>query len=224
MTDIELRHVEEIVIAISSAGKRIVGLTSPEGDDLVDQAAWSVAEFLARSGRSVLLIDLQQPIRESQGDAWTVSDMLARRNVIHKEQCLDVITIRPNQESRYAFADTGQLRTALEGLLDVYQFIILELGPVVAASPAKLNPIPMGAACDYLLLTCQRGSAKRSRLQSVVERLRSARCIIGGVILNEARFSSMGAEVASIVSWLLWPMPRLRRRVQNWAMNSELLN
>ena len=224
MTDIELRHIEEIVIAISSAGKRIIGLTSSEGDDLVDRVAWGVAEFLARSGRSVLLIDLQQPIRDSQADAWTVSDMLAGRNVTHKEQCLDVITITPNRQSRYVFADTGQLRTVLEGLLEVYQFIILELGPVVAVSPAKLNPLPMGAACDYLLLTCHRGSAKRSRLGSVVERLRAARCVIGGVILNEAEYSSMGAEVASIASWLLWPMPRLRRRVQDWAMTSDLLN
>ncbi|XIK03197.1 hypothetical protein ACG873_01170 (plasmid) [Mesorhizobium sp. AaZ16] len=172
----------------------------------------------------MLLIDLQQVVRDDQGAACTLSDMLADRNITHKKQGLDVITIMPNPESRYAFADTAQLRTILEGFLGAYQFILLELGPVLAVSPAKLNPLPLGGACDYLLLTCPRGSTKRSQLRSVIDKLKAARCVIGGVILNEDRYSSMGVEVAWIASWLLWPMPRLRRRVQNWAVNSELLN
>lgn len=224
MTDIEARHIEEIVIWIASAGKRVIGLTSPEGDGLVDSIAWSTAEFLARSGRSVLFIDLQQPLRESQGYAWAVSDLLSGRNIISKEQCLDVITITPNRESRYAFADTGQLRTVLESLLDVYQFIILELGPVLTFSPVKLNPLPAGAACDYLLLTCPRGSTNRAKLENVVGKLRAARCILAGIILNEAGYVSVGAEIAPITYWLFWPMPRLRRRVQRWVINSDLLN
>jgi Mrp family chromosome partitioning ATPase len=224
MTDVDLRQIEDVVIAISSAQKRIVGLTSAECDNLVGPVAWGVAEFLARSGRSVLLIDLQQLVREDQGSAFTLSDMLANRNITHKKQGLDAITITPGPESRYAFADTAQLRTILEGFLEVYQFILLELGPVLSVSPAKLNPLPLGGACDYLLLTCPRGSTKRSQLRSVVEKLRAARCIIGGIILNEDRYLSMGVEVATIASWLLWPMPRLRRRVQKWALNSDLLN
>ncbi|WP_394885682.1 tyrosine-protein kinase family protein [Mesorhizobium sp. AaZ16] len=224
MTHVDLRHIEDVVIAISSAEKRIIGLTSAECDNLVGSVAWGAAEFLARSGRSVLLIDLQQVVRDDQGAACTLSDMLADRNITHKKQGLDVITIMPNPESRYAFADTAQLRTILEGFLGAYQFILLELGPVLAVSPAKLNPLPLGGACDYLLLTCPRGSTKRSQLRSVIDKLKAARCVIGGVILNEDRYSSMGVEVAWIASWLLWPMPRLRRRVQNWAVNSELLN
>lgn len=224
MTDIDPRQIEDVVIAISTAEKRIVGLTSAECDKLVKSVAWGAAEFLARSGRSVLLIDLQQVIREDQGSVCTLSDMLADRNITHQQQGLDVITLTPNPESRYAFADTAQLRTILEGFLEVYQFILLELGPVLAISPAKLNPLPLGGACDYLLLICPRGSTKRSQLRSVVEKLRAARCTIGGVIVNEDRYSSMGVEVASIASWLLSPMPQLRRRVQNWAVNSDLLN
>jgi Mrp family chromosome partitioning ATPase len=187
------------------AEKRIVGLTSAVCDDLVGSVDWGAAVFLARSRRSVLLIDLQQLVHEDQGSACTLSDMLADRNVTHKKQGLDSITIIPNPESRYAFADTAQLRTILEGFLEVYQFILLELGPVLTVSPAKLNPLPLGAACDYLLLTCRRGSTKRSQLRNVVEKLRAARCVIGGVILNEDRYSSMGVEVASIASWNSWP-------------------
>lgn len=224
MRDIELPQTEEVIIAISSAKVRIIGLTSPESDDLVGSVAWEAAEFLARSGRSVLLIDFHQTIHEGEGCAWTVSDMLSARNITHKAQGLDVITVVPGSESRYALADTAQLRTVLEGFLEAYQFIILELGPVLPLSPNTLNPLPVGAACDYVLLTCRRGATKRSRLESAVEKLRAARCNIGGVILNEGGYSSMGAEVASIASWLFRPMPRLRRRVQNWAMNSDLLN
>lgn len=224
MTNVDLRQIEDVVIAISSAEKRIVGLTSAESDRLVESVAWGAAEFLARSGRSVLLIDLQQVIRENQGSPSPLSDMLRDRNITHKQQGLDVITLTPDPESRYAFADSAQLRTILEGFLEVYQFILLELGPVLAVTSAKLNPLPLGGACDYLLLICPRGSTKRSQLRSVVEKLRAARCTIGGVILNEDRYSSMGVEIASIASWLLWPMPQLRRRVQNWAINSDLLN
>jgi Mrp family chromosome partitioning ATPase len=224
MKEIGLREIEEIVIAISSSEKRIIGFTSPEPDGLVCSVAQAVAEFLARSGRSVLLIDLQQAISESQGDHWTVSDMLARRNITHLGQGLDLIATVPNPESRYAFSDTGECRNALEGLLESYQFIILELAPVVTPTAATLNPLPLGAACHHVLLTCRRGATKRSELRTVAEKLRAARCVIGGLILNETGYSSPGVEIARVASWFLWPVPGLKRRAQNWALKSDLLN
>lgn len=224
MTYLAPRHVEEVVVAITSAGKRIIGITSPNHDELVSSVASGTAEFLARSGQLVLLIDLQQPIDGGQGCAWTISDLLSGRNIISKEQCLDIITIKPDRGSRYAFADTTQLRTVLEGLLDAYQFIILELGPVLGLSPPKLNPLLLGSACDCLYLTCHRGSTKRAQLESVVEKMRAGRCTIAGIILNETEYRSVGAEIASVASWILFPMPRLRRRVRHWIMNTELLN
>jgi hypothetical protein len=224
MRDIELRHIEEIVIAISSAEKRIIGFSSLESDGFVALAALGVGEFLARSGRPVLLIDVQQPIGSAHGDVLTLPDMLASGNIVHKEQALDTVTVRPSQESRYVFADIAQFRMVLESLLEDYHYVILQLAPVLTPPAAMLNALPIGAACDYLLLTCHRGSTGRPQLGNVMDKLRGARCVVGGIILNETAYSSPGAEIANVASWFLWPLPWLRKRVQKWAMSTDLLN
>jgi Mrp family chromosome partitioning ATPase len=172
----------------------------------------------------VLLIDVQQPIGWADSDILTLSDMLASGNIVHKEQAMDMVTVRPSPKSRYAFADTAQFRMILEPLLESYHYVILQLAPVLTPHAAALNPLPIGAACDYLLLACRRGATGQSELRVGMDKLRAARCPVGGIILNEATYSSPGAEIACFVSWIFWPLPWLRRRVQKWAMNTELLN
>jgi hypothetical protein len=216
------RSIEDVVISISRADKQIVGLTSPEQDNVVASIAHGVADFLARSGRSVLLIQFNGTVDGRVADG-TVSDLSERRNLVHRRQGLDCIALVPSADSPYAFSDTAKIRSALEGLLTSYQFIILELGPVVAGSAATLNPVPAAAACDHLLLTCRRGM-KRSLLEAVAGKLRTAHCAIGGIILNDTCYLTAGTEIANAAYWVFWPLPWLRKRVQKWATNSDLLN
>jgi len=216
------QSIQDIVIAISGAEKQIVGLTSPERDDLVSSIAKAVALFTARSGKSVLLVKLSQPVDGNASDG-TLSDLSERRNLVHRRQGLDYIALVLSPDSPYSFSDTAKIRSALDGLLNSYELIVLELGPVFANSAGTMNPLPAAAACDRLLLTCRRGM-KRAVLAEVAEKMRAARCSVDGIILNDMAYLTAGAEIAQLASRLFWPVPRLRRCIQNWAMNSELLN
>jgi hypothetical protein len=146
-----------------------------------------------------------------------------RRNLMHRRQGLDCIEIVPSPGSPYAFSDTAKIRSALESLLTNYQLIVLELGPVLAESATTLNPLPAAAACDHVLLTCRRGT-KRSLLAGIAAKMRAAHCAIGGIILNDTAYSTAGDEIAHVASWLLWPVPGLKKRFRVWATKSDLLN
>jgi hypothetical protein len=220
---ISLRQLEEVVLSISGPDQRIIAFTSPGTDRLVGPLARRAAEFIARSGKSVLVIDLQQTLSDRNEDIWTVQDMLARKNIVHNGQGLDFIKVAPNRESRYAFSDTDQIRVVLNDYLELYHRVVLVLSPVLG-SPSSLNPLPVAAASDVVLLTCRRGGIRRSLLTVVARKLQAARCVIGGIVLNETDYWTTGAEVANAAFWLLWPLPWLRKRVQKWALTSDLLD
>ncbi|MDW6023080.1 hypothetical protein SAZ10_15065 [Mesorhizobium sp. BAC0120] len=222
--NIELRQLEDIVVAISSNDGRIIGFTTPDLDNAVSSISQSVAEFLARSRQSVLLINFLKPIGHADDDSLSISDALATDRMVHSIQCLDIIEVHPGASSPYVFADTAQLRQVLAQYLESYQFVILQLGPVLTVTATTLNPLPIGAACDYVLLTCKPGSVRRQMLRTAVARLQAARCRIAGVVLNESGYASVGAQIARVCGWILWPLPWLRKRVQAWALTSELLN
>lgn len=217
-------QMEEIAVSIAATGKQIFGFTSPYADALSAEIPLALATFMARGGKSVLLIDLQQTIGSAKGEFWTASDLRERRQVDHIEQGLDAIRVRPTEESRYSFSDSAQLSQLLHDLLTEYQLIIVSLAPILTAPRVSLNPLPMGAACDCIVLCCKLGETRRSSLFAVMEKVAAAQCRLGGIVLNDREHSTAGMEIAQFLEWLCWPLPRLRKRLQNWAKSTDLLN
>jgi Mrp family chromosome partitioning ATPase len=218
-----IRAVENVVIASSETGVRVVGLAAPDAGAGVTTLAGTMATVYARSGFRTLLIDLQSTVSHFD-NTWLPGKNDAREFIVPGADEVDRLYGRPERRSQPLFNNVAALREAFSGQLQGYSKIVVDLPPLMENRAGGINAVAVAAACDSVLIVCAKGVVTTQRLRAMVGLVRSAGGQIGGSIMNEVRYPAPGAEIAAMAARALSFTPRFSQWIQRRAIASELLN
>jgi hypothetical protein len=219
-----IRPVEQIAMTVARKHLRVIGITSPLSGAGVTMLAHALCEAFARSGRSVLLIDLTRPAREDV----SVRSVPAQERLLHAAVArdsagFDHIAVQPGREALFRYGNVEALRRAFVDDIPDYQTVIVDLPATLESNAEGLNPLAAAAACDGVIVLCQRGTLIRSRLECTFDVLRSAGVDVIGTAWNESDYASAGVEMAALARRLSHLAPKTAARLEKWVLRTEWL-
>lgn len=154
--------------------------------------AVSLAIYAARSGQSVLLVDLDlrhpSVLRElrSPASAGIVEHLLHEaplQEVIDydPELGLDLIVVREQPSDPMPLVTSKRMAEFLRQMRDSYDYVVIDSAPLLGVTDAQL----LAPQVDKVLLVVQWGKTPRSLSQSAMSLLRTAKADVAGVVLTQ---------------------------------------
>jgi hypothetical protein len=219
-----VRSVEQIVLALIRMDVRVIGFIAPHGTSVVSFLSRDVAEMFAKSGVKTLLLETSSGTASYPCYAnWLPGDMASTLTVACSSTGVDRLLTRPTPSAMAAFTNVPLLRKTFSENFSAYQKIIVELPPLLETGSDVVNPLAIGAACDAVLLICERGVSTEAEIIDSVELARSAGVNLAGIVSNELNYLTTGADIARSVSrWL--GSGRFSKWLQKRLKESHLLN
>jgi Mrp family chromosome partitioning ATPase len=131
--------------------------------------------------------------------------------------------VQTRPEVSYLFDNMDWFRTILEADLSSYDYIVLDLASLSERPDGTVNPFAAAAACDALILVCERGRITRQKLKSTVDMARVTGSRPFGLIMTQGDYIPVGEEIARSGRKLFFFAPWLARWIGRKARASEIL-
>lgn len=217
------KHVEQIVFSTLESKTRVLGVTSPSGEDNVADLSIAMAGTLASAGSRTILVDLSQPIRESVvPPPWLPGDGGIGQSVRPSAHGYDVLQAAPTPDTRLLFSNAELYRRTFAEELRHYTSIVIEMPPVLNGVLEQVNPIGPALACESVMMMCTAGHTAKEQLQAALAPLRSAGIALSGVVMDESASPTLAEELAREARRLRAISPALadwlERKLLSWTL------
>jgi Mrp family chromosome partitioning ATPase len=206
--------IEAIYQHTVASSSPIVGLTGVTTDSGVSSLARALARRASAGGQRSLLID-------------TSSRELAAGNARTPEQTADGyfhLTLRPAPEELLPLREVARLRKLFSGYMSAFDFIVIDMAPVIGGSAHPLPSTIVANACDSTMLVCMTGQMTNVDLQQALRNLGGANVKPCGIVANHREQPTLGAEIAREAERLRYFAPGFVSRVQKNVTSSKFLN
>lgn len=224
MDDTCTRAAEQATLALRRAGARTIAFTAPEPGSEASAFAALTATVLARSGQPTLLINLSQTVLDSfGGPVWVPGQGEAKSAAADGEAGFARLKVRTGPAVQFLFDNREWFRSVLDADLASYDYIVLDLASLFDRPEGAVNPLAVAAACDAMVLVCERGRVTRQMLRNAADMARVAGCRPFGIVMTQGDYVSPGEEIARGAKKLFFFLPRLAKRIARKAMMSEIL-
>ncbi len=204
---------------------RVVGVTSPQPASGVSSVCRRICEAVARSGTRTLLVDLSgKPEVGPVTTVWYPGVGGAGQSIRRVSAGYDCVVATFDKDSRFLFNNIERLRRSLAEEFPSYEAIIVDIPSVPSADPAGLNGAAAAAACDGVLLICVSCEVSREQLNESLDAMANVEANLVGVVLNDIRNPTLGAEFAREARRMRRYLPRLSGWLERKALSSVILN
>jgi Mrp family chromosome partitioning ATPase len=209
------RAVESITLLSAEKKIRTLGIVGPTGNVGVGALATAVAEGSASAGRKTLLIDLSGPVADRRDAvAWVPGQSSPLQGIVRDTRGFDVLHAVPTLDSRARFNSAELLRQCLDVELESYSSIIVDLPPTIDLPEHAINPLAAASVCDGVLVVAMTGQTLATHLKQTRARLAAAGAKIVGVVMNDAVFPGVAAEMSEQVRSISTRFPRIGRWIE----------
>ncbi|WP_445505210.1 hypothetical protein [Microvirga sp. G4-2] len=224
MDDSSIRAAEQTTLALRRTKARTIAFAAPVPESGVSAFAALAAGVLARSGQPTLLIDISRTAQDpASEEVWIPGRGEAKIRAARTPADVAQLTVQAGPEVQFLFDNVGWFRDVLDNDLSSYDYIVLDLAPLFDRPADTVNPFAAAAACDALILVCQRGGVTKERLRSAVDMARATGCRPFGIVMTQGGYTSVGEEIARSAQKLFFFAPWLAKRIGRKVRASEIL-
>ncbi|MBT1159337.1 hypothetical protein J1C56_27575 [Aminobacter anthyllidis] len=188
-----IMELELLALGIAANSQRSIAISAPGPDTGVTTICHALANVLAQSGLSTLVIDWTGNLKFT--DKLTLQDRL---------RSCDYGARVPSRCSTLKLSSVGVLPDAAQfvELLDStalrFDRLVFDLPSLSGTLLGQINPLQVASAADAFFLICMRNQEKRRVICKAVESASKAGVPISGLIMNDFHHSYIGNE---IVRW-----------------------
>jgi Mrp family chromosome partitioning ATPase len=214
MMDKWVRPAEDVALALTTAGVRVVGVTAPVAGSGVSTLARMIARSLTQAKLRTLVLDLSGPVRaDANGSAWAPGAGGAGQMTRRHESGFDLLVANPTPETRAIFNNSTLLKAALSEEFAQYAAVVIDLPAVLPDRDDVINPCGVALSCQALLLICPKWKVRRDEVKEAHARLASVGAQVTGVVFNNFGEEPTFEEIAGLLQRSKW----IPSRVSNWA-------
>jgi len=214
--------VEQVVVPATTSGARVLGFTSPAAVAGVTSFSQAVAETLSRSGAEVLYVDLATTLRKNVPAPARVANASAWKDAVLDRATGIQVTGPANVDARFYFNNVRWLRSEFVRMLRTYSNIVVDIAPLLADDPTRVNALAAASACDTVAMICVRSALTQQDIARALQMTASTGVNLMGTILNEKSYMPPGDEIAALVrQWC--PSAKLGHYLSDKVAGSELL-
>ncbi|MBX9761069.1 MAG: hypothetical protein K2Y29_19990, partial [Beijerinckiaceae bacterium] len=173
-----------------------------------------LARRASAGGQKALLIDTSSP------DLAITPDRAA-------EQTPDGyfhLTLRPCADELLPMREVARLRKLFSSYMDAFDFVIIDMAPVIVGAAHPLPMTIVANACDSTILVCMTGQTTNVDLQQALRSLGGANITPCGVVANHREQPTLGAEIAREAARIRRFAPSITDSVQRSVTSSKFLD
>jgi hypothetical protein len=187
---------EDLATAVLEAAPRGTTLhlgLAPVGSDITSMVGWTaaLAAALARTGASVLLVDLASPDQTGPGVLEVVRDRVPLADAVVYTEGLPLASIGPGADRLGALQALITLPTLVPDDVDV---LLVALPPIVNRSAVNASRI-----LDQVLFIAEANLTSRVELMAALDALRVAGCAPQVVLLDGGTYHLLRGDQAPVV-------------------------
>jgi Mrp family chromosome partitioning ATPase len=215
---------------VADGASRLV-VTSPGSDDGATTLAYALARRASRSGRSVLMIDLN--IHRPSLDAlvgldqvdWSPADPASVDAAITQFGADGMAALpAPAMETvSTAFREPAVLARCLDRLGEVYDFIVIDAAPVGARNARNVPPLAVCRAAGAVLLSVMARQTSEADGVAAVAAIRGEGARLVGAVINDRDNPSLGEELEREAARLRPLSPALTGWLQRLIQRATLI-
>lgn len=173
---------------------RIIGITSSCSGEGKSTTSLNLSYMLAEAGRKVLLVeaDMRRPsiarrlgLKGAPGLSNLAAGLCGNENVVQESGIQENLKILASGEfppNPSELLGTERMRSALESLCREYDFILLDLPPVIAVSDALVA----SKLADGMLMVVRQGYTSRSSVSDAMRRLQYVEAKVLGFVMTHS--------------------------------------
>ena len=157
--------IEQAAITLARGDGRVLGVLGLGPGSGAEAFAVELARVWRDGGRNALVVDLTRAALPTEAVTACSPEEAARAPFAANMDGAPILLVRPPAERRLAFQDAGRLAGLFDALAGYDPLVVL---PARADDRGRdvINPFAVAAACDAVLLVCDRGRTTRSSLRS----------------------------------------------------------
>jgi len=187
---------------VADGAKRVV-VTSPGSDDGTTTLAYALARRASRSGRSVLLVDLNihRPSLDAlvglDKVAWSPDDPDSVDAAISRfgADGMAALPVPAMETVSSAFRDPDVLSVCLDRLGDRYDFIVIDATPIGARNARNVPPLAVCRAAGTVLLSVMARRTSEADGVAAITAIQGEGARILGAVINDRDNPSLGEEL-----------------------------
>ncbi len=215
---------EDILQLAQRKNLRLIGFAAAAAGAGTTTCTVQAAATAAMAGFRTLCIDGSRGAETSGENGWYPGCGRSACTVFASAAGFDFVGVDASDGRRQLFNNLAAARASLLSDFSEYDFIVMDLAPVLDGREDSINPLAAATICEAAFLICRAGVETSREVEMAVNRLKAGGCRLEGVILNEAWYETPGRALAARAArWSRW-MPRLSARISAFARRSELLN
>lgn len=217
--------IEQVLLWCQSRNKTIIGLTAAHSGAGVTTSARALASVAAQSGYHTLLLDLSKTIlTQTDNGNWKHGSTTGLAGLVERPLEFDVLSLNITLQERFRFNRPNWIRETLRNEVGLYEFVVVDLPPVLDGSNMAVNPAAAATACDGLLLVCEVNRTLRREMRAAVEILAAAGHAPDGIVINTWHATSLAIDLSRRLESVRRIAPGFVARLQAWMLRSSLLN
>ena len=212
-------------------GVRQLVVTAAGSDDGATTLAYALARRASRAGRSVLLIELnlyRPSLEELVGldqVVWSPDDPVSVDAAITRFgadgmaalPAPAVDTVSP------AFREAEVLTRFVDRLKEIYDFIVIDAGPVGARNARNVPPLAVCRAVGCVLMSIMARQTSESDAAAALQAIQDEGARVIGAVINDRDNPSLGEELEREANRLRWLSPGIVAWLHRMTQKVSLL-
>lgn len=202
---------------------RLIAISSPEPGSGTTTCVHALAAVAYHSGFRPIVIDLSQPAT-SERTHVSVSPRPGGPAAAEdgNRASYETIQFRFAAGDRHICNNAGWLRDQINQHSANFDLVVIDLPAIRPHHAAAVNPLPVMAEADCVLLVCEPGRIKHSVLGTAVRQIGLAGARIDGIIINRPHDNDAGESIVRLSRRVTFLVPPLSRWIERKLRSSSL--
>lgn len=222
--DASCPRIERVFLAALGADTRVLAVAGHAAEPGRAALARALAERCALAGHRTLLLDLSGAHGGPGAKAgWTPGDGRAAISIERDDTGYDRLVAAGSPMAAMRLRSLEGLKRLLEEELALYRTIVVDAGDI-AGQPTSLVPAATSVqACDGIVVVTAPNRVARHDFEHALEALGPARKRVIGLVIDDSRNPTVGAQMLEQARRLTSRLPRIGRFLERRIERARLL-